>query len=70
MRLPHEQTARDVERDVQDRDVRGGGLLTDERGVRAVVGDALTRRRVPEHQQEAGDEQYDDACEGDDAEQV
>jgi hypothetical protein len=66
--LPHQQTAADVERDVQRRGVGLGHVQALEQAVRALVLDLAHRRLEPERQEDAGQDQDDEAVERDLAE--
>ena len=66
--LPHQQTAADVEGDVQRRGVGLGHVQALEQAVRALVLDLGHRRLEPEGQEDAGEDQDDEAVERDLAE--
>lgn len=63
--LPHEQTATDLERDVQRGVERLGDVLPGERGVGTVVGGLGRARDEPEGQEGAAQQQDDEAVERD-----
>ena len=66
--LPHEQSAADVERDVEGRGVGLGHVDAAELVVAAHVGDLTHARHEPQGQERAGQQQDDEAPQGDLAE--